>query len=55
MDHMALLYLIKKLVFGCIARLFMEYDFLVVYKPSKSHLIVDILLRFLDSTKKRST
>lgn len=48
---MALLYLIKKpQVFGHIVRwivLFLEYDFLMVYKLGKSHSIVDVLSHLL--------
>jgi hypothetical protein len=43
MDHMALVYLVKKpQVFMKLARwllLFLEYDFKIVYKPNKSHLM----------------
>jgi hypothetical protein len=50
---MALLYLIKKpQVFGHIVRwivLFLEYDFLMVYKLGKSHSIVDVLSHLLAS------
>jgi hypothetical protein len=46
-DHMALVYLINKpQVFGKIAKrllLFLEYDFKIVYKPSRSHLMADAL------------
>ncbi len=54
-DHMALLYLVRKpQLLGQIMRwllLLLEYDFLVVYKPRCSHLMVDILLRLHDATK----
>jgi hypothetical protein len=47
-NHMALLYLVKRFQFsGQIARwllLFLECDFSMVYKPSHSHLVVDVLL-----------
>jgi len=47
-DHMALLYLVRKpQLLGQIMKwllLLLEYDFLVVYKPRCSHLMVDILL-----------
>ncbi len=53
--HMALVYLINKpQVLGKIARwllLFLEYDFIVVYKPRKIHVVVDALSRLLDITK----
>ncbi len=48
-DHMALMYLVNKPhVYGRLTRwllLFLEYDFKIVYKPSKSHLMVDALSR----------
>jgi hypothetical protein len=54
-DHMALLYLIKKpQVFRCIARwlfLFLEYDVSVVYKLSKSHFVTNVLSQLPNSTK----
>jgi hypothetical protein len=28
--------------------LFLEYDFTIVYKPCKTHVIIDALLRLLD-------
>ncbi len=47
MDHMALVYLVNKPhVFGKLARwhlLFLEYDFKIVYKPSRSHLMANAL------------
>jgi len=50
-DHMALLYLIKKpQILSRIMRwllLFLEYDFLVVYKPRHSHLMVGLSHNFL--------
>jgi hypothetical protein len=46
---MALVYLVSKpLVSNKIARwllLFLEYDFTIVYKPSKTHVVVDALSR----------
>jgi hypothetical protein len=46
-DHMALVYLVNKpQVSGRIAQwllLFLEYDFTVVYKPGKTHGVVDAL------------
>jgi hypothetical protein len=54
-DHMALVYSVNKpQVSGIIARwllLFLEYDFIIVYKPSKSHVIADALLRLPHITK----
>jgi len=48
-DHMALVYLVNKpQISSKIARwllLFLEYDFKIVYKPSRSHLMVDALSR----------
>jgi hypothetical protein len=56
-DHVALLYLIKKpQVSICIARwffLFLEYDFLVVYKQGKPHFITDVLSQLPNSTKNK--
>jgi len=44
---MALIYLVNKpQLFGRIARwllLFLEYEFIVVYEPSKMHVVVDVL------------
>ncbi len=54
-DHMALVYLANK---PQVSRrittwllLFLEYDFTIVYKPSKVHVIVDALSRLSDITK----
>jgi hypothetical protein len=48
-DHMALMYLVNKpQVFGRLTKwllLFLEYDFKIVYKPGKSHIMVDALNR----------
>ncbi len=48
-DHMAFVYLVNKpQVSGRITRwslLFFEYDFTIVYKLSKTHVVVDALLR----------
>jgi len=50
-DHMALLYLVKKLqIISRIMRwllLFLKYDFLVVYKPRHSHLMAGLSCNFL--------
>jgi hypothetical protein len=50
-DHMALLYLVKKpqllsQIMRCLL-LFLEYDFLVVYKPRLSHLMTMLSHNFL--------
>jgi hypothetical protein len=49
-DHMALVYFVYKLqVSGRIARwllLFLGYNFTIVYKPSKTHVVADALSRF---------
>ncbi len=54
-DHMALVYLIDKpQVFGRIARwlsLFLEYDFKIVYKHGRSHLIANALSRLPNQVK----
>jgi hypothetical protein len=51
MDHMALTYLVNKpQLFDKIARwllLFLEYDFIVIYKPQRTHLVVDVLFCLL--------
>ncbi len=50
--HMALVYLVNKPhVSRRIIRwslLFLEYDFTIMYKPSKTHVVADALLRLLD-------
>jgi hypothetical protein len=52
---MALIYLVNKpQVLGKIARwllLFLEYDFIIVYKLGKIHVIANALNRLLDVTK----
>jgi hypothetical protein len=54
-DNMALVYLVNKPhVLGRIARwllLFLEYDFTIVYKPSKTHVVANSLSRLPDGTK----
>jgi hypothetical protein len=49
LNHMALVYLVNKSqVLGEIVRwllLFLEYDFIVMYKPRKTHVVVDALSR----------
>jgi len=51
-DHMALLYLVNKpQVSGIIVRwllLFLEYDFKIIYKLGKSHLMAYVLRRLLN-------
>jgi hypothetical protein len=46
-DHMALVYLVNKPhISSHIARwlfLFMEYEFIVVYKPQCTHVVADVL------------
>ncbi len=46
-NHMALMYLVNKpQVYGKLAKwllLFLEYDFEIVYKPGRSHLMADTL------------
>jgi hypothetical protein len=57
-DHMALVYLVNKpQVSGRIARwlkLFLEYDCIVVYKPNRTHVVIDGLLRLSDSLEPTS-
>jgi hypothetical protein len=52
---MALVYLVNKpQVSWKIIRwllLFLEYDFIVVYKPEKTHVVVDVLSRLPNVTK----
>jgi hypothetical protein len=54
-DHMALVYLVNKpQVLGRNAKwllLFLNYDFTITYKPSKSHVVANALSRLLDVTK----
>ncbi len=54
-DNMALVYLVNKPhVLGIIARwllLFLEYGFIVEYKPRKTHVVAYALLRFPDIIK----
>jgi hypothetical protein len=53
--HMALVYLVNKpQVLGRIARwlsLFLDYEFIVVNKLSKIHVVVDVLSKLPDSSK----
>jgi hypothetical protein len=57
-DHMVLVYLVNKpQVSRRLTRwwlLFLEYDFIVVYKPSRTHVIVDALSWLPDITKPTS-
>jgi hypothetical protein len=54
-DHMALVYLVNKpqvswnITWWLL--LFLEYDFIVVYKLSKIHVVVDVLSKLLNVTK----
>jgi hypothetical protein len=54
-NHMALVYLVNKpQVSGRISKwllLFLEYDFIVVYNPNKTHVVANALSRLLDITK----
>jgi hypothetical protein len=54
-DHMALLYLVKKLqLLGQIAKwlfLFLEYNLLVVYKPKGFHYVANAFLQLPEVTK----
>ncbi len=55
-DHMALLYMVwKPQVLEQIAQwlfLFLEYDFSIIYKPKRSHFVVNALSHHLISQKK---
>jgi len=50
-DHMALVYLVNKpQMLGRIARwllLFLEYEFILVYKLGRTHVVVNVLSRLL--------
>jgi hypothetical protein len=52
---MALVYLVNKpQVSGIIARwllLFLEYDFIIAYKPGRTHVVANALSRLPDNTK----
>ncbi len=53
-DHMALVYLVNKpQVSRRITRwlLLLEYEFTIIYKPGKTHVVVDVLSKLLDSSK----
>ncbi len=54
-DHMALVYLVNKpQVLRRMTRwslLFQEYDFIVLYKLDKTHVVVDALSRLLNITQ----
>jgi len=54
-NHMALVYLVNKPhVSRRIAKwllLFLEYKFIVVYKPSRTHVVTDVLSKLSDSSK----
>jgi hypothetical protein len=54
-DHMALVYLVNKpQVFRRTTKwllLFLEYEFTVVYKPNKIHVVVDDLFKLPDISK----
>jgi hypothetical protein len=55
---MVLVYLVNKpQVLGRIIKwllLFLKYDFIIVYKPSRTHVVADALSRLLDITKPTS-
>ncbi len=53
-NHMSLVYWVNKpRVFGMIVKwlLFLEYEFIVVYKPSRTHVVANALSRLLNSLK----
>jgi len=53
-DHLALVYLVNKPhVLGRITRwllLFLEYEFTIVYKLGRTHVVIDVLSKLLDSS-----
>jgi hypothetical protein len=56
--HIALVFLVNKpQVSRIIAKwllLFFNYDFTIVYKPCRTHVVINALLRLLDNTKPTS-
>jgi len=54
-DHMALIYLVNKpQVFERITKwllLFLEYEFIVIYKLGRTHVVVDFLSKLPNSSK----
>jgi hypothetical protein len=54
-DDMALVYLMNKpKVLGCIARwllLFLEYEFIMIYNPCKTHVTENAFSRLFNNTK----
>jgi hypothetical protein len=54
-DHMIMVYLVNKPhVLRRITKwllLFLEYEFTIVYKPSRTHVVVDVLSRLPNSSK----
>jgi len=54
-EHMVLVYLVNKLhVFGRITRwllLFLEYEFIIVYKLDRTHVVFDVLSRLPNSSE----
>ncbi len=54
-DHMVLVYLVNKpQVLGRITRwllLLLEYEFIIIYKPSRTHVVVDDLSILPDGSK----
>jgi hypothetical protein len=54
-DHMALIYLVNKPhVFERITKwllLFLEYEFIVIYKLGRTHVVADVLSKLPNSSK----
>jgi hypothetical protein len=54
-DHKALVYLVnkpqvsKRITIWLL--LFLEHEFTVIYKPSKNHVVVDVLFKLPDNLK----
>jgi hypothetical protein len=52
-DHLALVYLVNKPhVLGRITRwlLFLEYEFTIVYKLGRTHVVIDVLSKLLNNS-----
>jgi hypothetical protein len=54
-DHMALVYLVNKpqgsMRITSWLLLFLEYEFTIIYKLNRTHVVINVLSRFRDSSK----